>query len=104
MLRFDITSKSVKNLVLSTYADPLNMCHLDDIIEINAPNILSLEIEGDLLLWNVLLELKIGGFFSKVLSRLEAKCFVIPSNLKFISDPSGSYSGLLGLLFELRDS
>ncbi|KAF5810872.1 putative F-box domain, leucine-rich repeat domain superfamily, F-box-like domain superfamily [Helianthus annuus] len=53
--RLNITSKSVKNLVFSSYLaadlinDPL------DVIEINAPNILSLKIEGELMLWKILL-------------------------------------------------
>ncbi|KAI3710142.1 hypothetical protein L2E82_39916 [Cichorium intybus] len=37
-------------------------------------------------------EFKIEGFFSKVVSRLEAKGFIFPSNIKFpdvTSDPCG---------------
>ncbi|KAI3710146.1 hypothetical protein L2E82_39920 [Cichorium intybus] len=50
-----ITSKSVKKFVLSGYSDPEDEFDLDNIIEINAPNILSLTIDGTLLLWKVLL-------------------------------------------------
>ncbi|CAI9292827.1 unnamed protein product [Lactuca saligna] len=52
--RLDITSKSVKNLVFSEYMDPEDEFEAD-IIEINAPNILSLTIRGELLLWKLLL-------------------------------------------------
>ncbi|XP_023757708.1 F-box protein At5g03100 isoform X1 [Lactuca sativa] len=116
--RLDITSKSVKNLVLSGFKF--------DIIEMNAPNILSLTIEGELLLSRFLLvnvtslvkanlnrrcrnstnvftmpeaaeqemfkefilnlghvkELEIGFDCSKVISCLQAKGFVVPSNVK----------------------
>lgn len=51
--RVDVTSKSVKNLVISGFSD-----YDDDIvdaIEINAPNILSLTIKGELALRNLLL-------------------------------------------------
>ncbi|KAL7593537.1 hypothetical protein Lser_V15G32375 [Lactuca serriola] len=136
--RLDITSKSVKNLVFNGYywVPPDDECDdLSHIIEINAPNILSLTIEGDLLLWKLLLvnvsslieanldytmlghhetteyslfgyhattlkdeeemleefilnlshvnELKIRRSCSKVVSRLEFKGFVFPSNIKF---------------------
>ncbi|CAI9292820.1 unnamed protein product [Lactuca saligna] len=136
--RLDITSKSLKNLVLSGYYYFLQddqyedeYDHLDNIMEINAPNILSLTIEGDLWLWDLLLldvsslieanldytskslfgeisgnvsafkeaeeemlkrfilnlshvkEFKIGFRCSKVVSWLEAKGFVFPSNIKF---------------------
>ncbi|KAL4563315.1 hypothetical protein LXL04_027355 [Taraxacum kok-saghyz] len=123
--RLEITSKSVENLVFSGYIDPEHGYNLDDIIEINAPNILSLTIRNPLMLWKLLLvnvssllkanldyykiginegtrkeaeeemlkgfilsllhvtELKIGSFCSKVVSRLEAKGFVFPSNIKF---------------------
>lgn len=47
----DITSKSINNLVFSGYVDPEDEYDdIDDIIEINAPNILSLRIQGALLL------------------------------------------------------
>lgn len=46
--RLDITSKSVKNLVLSGYVNREDVFqHMADIFEINAPNILSLTIEDD---------------------------------------------------------
>ncbi|XP_071717915.1 putative F-box/LRR-repeat protein At3g18150 [Rutidosis leptorrhynchoides] len=47
----NITSKSVKNLIFSGYVDVDDV----DIIEINAPNILSLKICGQLLLWKLVL-------------------------------------------------
>ncbi|KAL8255986.1 hypothetical protein R6Q59_031053 [Mikania micrantha] len=54
--RLDITSKSVKNLVFSGYMIPDDVSDdLADVIEINAPNILSLTIQDDLLLWKLLL-------------------------------------------------
>nr|KAJ0197561.1 hypothetical protein LSAT_V11C700352600 [Lactuca sativa] len=55
--RLDITSKSLKNLVFSGYLDmdKYNGGSYFDIIEINAPNILSLTIEGDLWLRMLLL-------------------------------------------------
>ncbi|KAL7593533.1 hypothetical protein Lser_V15G32379 [Lactuca serriola] len=116
----DIASKSVKNLVLSGYVVPYDESE-SDIIRINAPNILSLTIEAELVLWKLLLvnvsslvkanldyindditskeeeeemlkgfiislchvkELTLGVFCSKVVSRLEAKGFVSPSNMK----------------------
>ncbi|XP_023740814.1 F-box/LRR-repeat protein 25 isoform X1 [Lactuca sativa] len=52
--RINITSKSVKKLVLSGYMDSHNPFDAHT-IEINAPNILSLTIEGNLWLWNLLL-------------------------------------------------
>ncbi|KAI3741641.1 hypothetical protein L1987_59315 [Smallanthus sonchifolius] len=125
--RLNITSKSVKNLVFSGYMVPDDVSDdLADVVEINAPNILSLTIQDDLLLWKVLLvnvsslveadldytkcghyettpkeaeeemlkgfilnlrhvqELKIGIFCFKVLSRLEAKGFIFPPNLKVL--------------------
>nr|XP_043628645.1 F-box/LRR-repeat protein 25-like [Erigeron canadensis] len=113
----NITSKSVKNLVLCGYND-----YMVDAIQINAPYISSLTIMGDILLSKIYLqdvsslvkaelnytilsydatesevmlkslllrlkhvkELKIGVYCSKVLSRLEAKGFIFPSNLKFV--------------------
>ncbi|XP_076904996.1 F-box/LRR-repeat protein 25-like [Bidens hawaiensis] len=124
----NITSKSVsvKNLALSGCP---NSHYLDDrTLEINAPNILSLTIEGVLGLDKLLLpnvsslvevnldfevvtlnwgydaiheeemlkgiifqlrhakELKIGSECFKVLSRLKAKGFICPSNLKVTGD------------------
>nr|KAJ0196208.1 hypothetical protein LSAT_V11C700352220 [Lactuca sativa] len=131
--RLNITSKSVKNLVFSGHIIRDDDDDDDDdddgdityIIEINAPNILSLTIEDDVVLWRLLLlnvsslveanldfanmghneiipeeveeemlkglllklhhvkELKIGDLCSEVLSRLEAKGFIFPSNMKF---------------------
>ncbi|XP_023748432.1 putative F-box/LRR-repeat protein At3g28410 isoform X1 [Lactuca sativa] len=117
-----ITSKSVKNLVLSRYRDYYAKSEAD-IVEINAPNILSLTIKDDLVLHKLLLvnvsslvkanlnytrskiaqttpteveeemlkgfimnlghvkELKIGILCSKVLSCLQAKGFIFPSNV-----------------------
>ncbi|KAL7590900.1 F-box protein At5g03100 [Lactuca sativa] len=53
--RLDITSKSVKNFVLSgkMYAKDKYAEDIDDVIEINAPHILSLTIKGRL--WKLLL-------------------------------------------------
>ncbi|KAL7592114.1 F-box/LRR-repeat protein 25 [Lactuca sativa] len=127
--RLNITSKSVKKLVVSEYYDPKYFYDdLHDTLEINAPNILSLTIKGDMLLeklsWpNVfslvkadldyrkmrhlcrtskgrklkrfilnhlyLKELKIGSFCSKVVPHLEAKGFVVPSN---ITPPGVTYN------------
>ncbi|KAL7593824.1 F-box/LRR-repeat protein At5g02910 [Lactuca sativa] len=57
--RLDITSKSLKNLVFTGYFDPNNEVDEDDdlinIIGINAPNILSLTIKGDMWLLKFLL-------------------------------------------------
>ncbi|KAL8236103.1 hypothetical protein R6Q59_017184 [Mikania micrantha] len=132
--RLDITSKSVKNLVFSGYMIPDDVSDdLADVIEINAPKILSLTIQDDLLLWKLLLvnvyylveadldytkgihydtdpkqaeedmlkefilnlrhvkELKIGIFCFKVLSRLEAKGFIFPSNLKVLDVTSSPF-------------
>ncbi|KAL4563325.1 hypothetical protein LXL04_027366 [Taraxacum kok-saghyz] len=52
--RLDITSKSIKNLVFSGYYVPEDVLD-EDIIEINAPNILSLTIQSDMVLWKILL-------------------------------------------------
>ncbi|XP_023740836.1 F-box/LRR-repeat protein 25 [Lactuca sativa] len=52
--KMDITSKSVKKLVLSGYLDVDNAIDAH-IIEINAPYVLSLTIEGNLWLWKLLL-------------------------------------------------
>ncbi|CAI9292819.1 unnamed protein product [Lactuca saligna] len=52
--RLNITSKSLKNLVLSGYIDYLAPPN-DGSIEINAPHISSLRIRGCLLLWKPLL-------------------------------------------------
>ncbi|KAL7590887.1 hypothetical protein Lser_V15G33821 [Lactuca serriola] len=117
-----ITSKNVKKLVLSRYRDYYAKSEVD-IVEINAPNILSLTIKDDLVLHKLLLvnvsslvkanlnytrskiaqttpteveeemlkgfimnlghvkELKIGILCSKVLSCLQAKGFIFPSNV-----------------------
>ncbi|XP_023736708.1 putative F-box/LRR-repeat protein At3g28410 [Lactuca sativa] len=56
--RLDITSKTVKNLVLDGYIVPEDYNdagNFTNIVTINAPNILSLTIHGELLLWKVLL-------------------------------------------------
>ncbi|KAL4559157.1 hypothetical protein LXL04_031291 [Taraxacum kok-saghyz] len=53
--RLDITSKSVKNLVISKYMHFWDDSDTDDIVEINAPNILSLTIEKSILLKKLLL-------------------------------------------------
>ncbi|KAL7591184.1 hypothetical protein Lser_V15G32404 [Lactuca serriola] len=54
--RLDVTSKSVKKLVFSGYFDPEDGSdYALDIIEINAPDIVSLTIRGNLWLWKVLL-------------------------------------------------
>ncbi|KAL4563323.1 hypothetical protein LXL04_027364 [Taraxacum kok-saghyz] len=122
----DITSKSVKEVVILGYFNHEDEYgDNDDIIEINAPNILSLKIQDWLYLWKVLLlnvssvveanlnyrmlgykertreeaeeemlkgyilnlhhvkELIIGVFCTRVLARLEAKGFVLPSSIKF---------------------
>ncbi|KAL7597616.1 hypothetical protein Lser_V15G25888 [Lactuca serriola] len=138
--RLNITSKSLKNLVISKYWNYLNSydvstsdadldgyldycigseAHIDiDIIEINAPNIQSLRIEQEIDLLKLLLvdvsslvkanlnytapkkveeemlkgfimklghvkELKIGILCSQVVSCLQDKGFVFPSNVKF---------------------
>ncbi|KVH89463.1 F-box protein At5g03100-like [Cynara cardunculus var. scolymus] len=133
--RLDLTSKSLKNLVFTGYMVPDDeFDDLADIIEINAPNLLSLTIQDDLLLWKLVLlnmsslveanldytkgghyettpkeaeeemlkgfiqslrhvkELKIGVFCCKVLSRLEARGFIFPSNVKFPDFTSAFYS------------
>ncbi|KAL7591880.1 hypothetical protein Lser_V15G31891 [Lactuca serriola] len=118
--RLDITSKSVKNLVLFEYKVSDGDSEAD-IIEINAPNILSLTLQGWIFLCKPLLlnvsssvkarldfsftklepneveeevlkecimnlhhvkELQLGVVCSMVLSGLEAKGFVCPSNVK----------------------
>ncbi|KAL7592260.1 hypothetical protein Lser_V15G32306 [Lactuca serriola] len=56
--RLDITSKTVKNLLLDGYIVPEDYNdagNFTNIVTINAPNILSLTIHGELLLWKVLL-------------------------------------------------
>ncbi|KAL7612443.1 hypothetical protein Lser_V15G05552 [Lactuca serriola] len=53
-MRIDITSKSIKKLVLSGYMDFDNPFDAH-IIDINAPNILSLTIKGNVTLWKLLL-------------------------------------------------
>ncbi|KAL7589363.1 hypothetical protein Lser_V15G40266 [Lactuca serriola] len=52
--RLDITSKSVKNLMLVGYMDP-DDDSANNIMRINAPDILSLTIKGCLLMWKILL-------------------------------------------------
>ncbi|KAL4576855.1 hypothetical protein LXL04_012955 [Taraxacum kok-saghyz] len=52
--RLDISSESIKNLVFSRYYVPEDILD-EDIIEINAPNILSLTIQSDMVLWKILL-------------------------------------------------
>nr|KAJ0204205.1 hypothetical protein LSAT_V11C500284120 [Lactuca sativa] len=122
--RLNITSKSVKKLVISGYKDFNIDRSEDDVIEINAPNIQSLTIQYEINLLKILLvdvsslvkadlnytckgiryshttpkeemlkgfimnlshvkELKIGFFCSEVVSCLQAKGFVFPSNVKF---------------------
>ncbi|CAI9292813.1 unnamed protein product [Lactuca saligna] len=95
--RLNITSKSVKKLVLSGYHEPeYDYEGLEDILDINAPDVLSLTIKDYTNLWHWrrarreemlkrfilnlshVKELKIGSFCSKVLSRLKAKGFVVP--------------------------
>ncbi|KAL7583739.1 putative F-box/LRR-repeat protein At3g28410 [Lactuca sativa] len=120
--RLDITSKSVKNLVLRGYEDFSYVESEADIIEINAPNILSLTIDHDVSLCKLLLlnvsslvkahldytctklttpneveeevlkgcimnlrhvtEVELGYLCSKAISCLQAKGFVLPSNVK----------------------
>ena len=54
--RLDITSKSVKNLVFWSYRVPnTESKHYPNIIKINAPNIMSLTIKGELNLGKILL-------------------------------------------------
>nr|GEW12160.1 hypothetical protein [Tanacetum cinerariifolium] len=53
--RIDITSKSVKKLVIGGYYEPEDQWDLAGIVEINAPHILSLHILMDFLLWKVVL-------------------------------------------------
>ncbi|GJZ07715.1 F-box protein-like protein [Tanacetum coccineum] len=130
--RMDITSKSVKNLVLCGFSNLGD--EIVDVIEINAPSILALTIQRSLLLWKVVLlnvsslveanldytkdgifvtspkdeeeellkglilslchvkEIKLGIFCSKVLSRLEAKGFTVPSNMKYLDILPAVYS------------
>ncbi|GKD69900.1 F-box/LRR-repeat protein 25-like protein [Tanacetum coccineum] len=53
--RIDITSKSVKKLMIGGYNDPEDQWDLSEIVEINAPHILSLRITMYFLLWKVVL-------------------------------------------------
>ncbi|CAI9300669.1 unnamed protein product [Lactuca saligna] len=92
--RLDITSKSVKNLVLRGYKDFSYVESEADIIEINAPNILSLTIDHDVSLLEEevlkgciinlrhVTEVELGYLCSKAISCLQAKGFVLPSNVK----------------------
>ncbi|KAJ0927555.1 putative leucine-rich repeat domain superfamily, F-box-like domain superfamily [Helianthus annuus] len=50
--RVNITSKSVKKLVFSGYMVP-DDDNVEDVVEINAPGVLSLAIHDDLLLWKL---------------------------------------------------
>ncbi|GJY95016.1 hypothetical protein Tco_0511377 [Tanacetum coccineum] len=137
----DITSKSVKNLVLCGFSNLGD--EIVDIIEINAPCISALTIQRSLLLWKIVLlnvsslveanldytkdgvfvtspkdeeeellkglilslchvkELKLGIFCSKVLSRLEAKGFTVPSNMKYLDILPAVYS--FSLIWKLKD-
>ncbi|CAI9287460.1 unnamed protein product [Lactuca saligna] len=122
--RLNITSKSVKNLVIFGYKDYELDRSVDDVIEINAPNIQSLTIQYEINLLKILFvdvsslvkadlnyickgiryrhttpkeemlkgfimnlshvkEIKIGFFCSEVVSCLQAKGFIFPSNVKF---------------------
>ncbi|CAI9287461.1 unnamed protein product [Lactuca saligna] len=123
--RLDITSKSVKKLVISGYKDFNIDRSEDDVIKINAPNIRSLTIQNEINLLKILLvdvsslvkadldyyicegiwynhttpkeemlkgfimnlshvkEIKIGLFCSKVVTCLQEKGFIFPSNVKF---------------------
>ncbi|KAL7597615.1 hypothetical protein Lser_V15G25889 [Lactuca serriola] len=122
--RLNITSKSVKKLVISGNKD-FNIDRSEvDVIEINAPNIQSLTIQNEINLLKILLvdvsslvkadldyicegirynhttpkeemlkgfimnlshvkEIKIGFFCSKVVTCLQEKGFIFPSNVKF---------------------
>nr|GEW43662.1 hypothetical protein [Tanacetum cinerariifolium] len=53
--RIDITSKSVKKLVIGGYSDPEDELDLAHIVEINAPHIMSLQIILDFSLWKLVL-------------------------------------------------
>ncbi|KAL4559159.1 hypothetical protein LXL04_031293 [Taraxacum kok-saghyz] len=53
--RLDITSNSVKNLVLSGYKASYNDSETTDAIEINAPNIISLTIQNEMIMRTFLL-------------------------------------------------
>ncbi|XP_071721063.1 F-box/LRR-repeat protein 25-like isoform X1 [Rutidosis leptorrhynchoides] len=53
--RLDITSKSVKNLIFNGYLDVEDEDNYTNVIEVNAPNILSLTICGELLLGKLVL-------------------------------------------------
>ncbi|XP_071714767.1 F-box protein At5g03100-like [Rutidosis leptorrhynchoides] len=143
----DITSKSVKNLVITGYGDP-EADEYPDIVKINAPYISSLTIGGSLLVWNILLlnvssliegnlnfikcensetsdedmfglticllhakKLNIGILCNKVFSRLEARGFSFPSNLKVLDSEDeansliwhGSYGDSLNTIEEEED-
>ncbi|XP_071697141.1 F-box protein At5g03100-like [Rutidosis leptorrhynchoides] len=143
----NISSKSVKNLVFNGFRVPRYDDDFedddDDVIEINAPYILSLKIESYLSFWKLRLldvsslvkahlfytttfdgghvtkreeveeaeeemlkglilklfhvkELQIGDYCLKALSRLEAKGFILPSNLKVdVTSPAYSVDDFL---------
>ncbi|XP_076948701.1 F-box/LRR-repeat protein 25-like [Bidens hawaiensis] len=68
----NITSKSVRNLVLSGQIPPLQNC--SEIIEINAPNILSLTIKGRYALWKFVL-LNVSSLVEADLDYVKCPCF-----------------------------
>ncbi|GJZ88509.1 F-box protein-like protein [Tanacetum coccineum] len=93
--RLDITSKSVKNLILSEDIWPHDIC------EINAPYIMSLTIKASKLelkeeemlkrflsSFSHVKELKLGYCCTKIFTRLKAKGFLFPSNVKYLHTPS----------------
>ncbi|GKB22205.1 F-box protein-like protein [Tanacetum coccineum] len=92
--RIDITSKSVKKLVIGGYSDPEDEVDLTHIVEINAPHIMSLQIILDFSLWKLVL-LNVSSLVEAELDyrtyrllalggtlRLEAKGFTFPSNME----------------------
>ncbi|KAL4559161.1 hypothetical protein LXL04_031295 [Taraxacum kok-saghyz] len=117
--RLDITSNSVKNLVLSGSMGSFNDSELKDAIEINAPNILSLtiqhqfkeffmEVEQEILknyIKNLghVKELRIGDLCYEALSRLRDKGFVFPSNVKFPRELNGQLSFVQFFMGESRE-
>ena len=95
-LRIDITSKGVKNLVFAGYE-----YYWDDVVEINAPHILSLTIEKELVLRKVVL--------LNVSSLVEAKLNYCESDEPIIEDESDEPTSddekeemLKGLILSLR--
>nr|GEV39712.1 hypothetical protein [Tanacetum cinerariifolium] len=119
--RIDITSKSVKKLVIGGYNDLEDQWDLSEIVEINAPHILSLRITMYFLLWKVVLlnvsslveaelDYENGGHYETTrkeeeeemledlilslrhtLGHLEAKGFTFPSNLEHPDWPDYDY-------------